>query len=591
MIEAVLADRRARFILIGGAATLVHALMLGLLVEGAGLEPTPANLLAFISAFLVSYVGHKQVTFRSSAPHTQALPRFLLAALAGLFVNVALFAVFADMFGVHYWIVFALVIVTAPFVVYVVSRDYAFQDGQARAGGLFRGLEWRCFIIPALCFLVTLVYTLTLYHPVFYFDHWDLLPMMEAVDQDGLEVGQLFTLHGSHWHATGYIVMLALGKYTGFAHGGEVLASLVFALIAFWGARILLARQVRALSDSVSLCVPIAILGLFMFSLDQSQNWLWGWQTAVFGHLVGVIWCLEALTRERLNWRSAVFACLMAALAIYGFATGWALLPIGFAILLARKTLISEEGWEKLAIWAVFSALMAWHMSLALGARGDAVSADAVPSLAAPLHLYVLYAMNYAASAVTRFSPDIALPIFLISVGILAWCVIVFYRAKQHVLMSLAPALALMLYAGGAGMLTGLGRLDVFGADTAFLGRYITFANLYWIGLIGLVFAVRPVMSKRTNRGLGVYLGLLVAMKLGTVGNVVSSALPHAQEVRQAAVQLRACYPDTDRATLEAFFGPTQMRRAKRHLEYLEANQVSLFRQAQDKEACVIREE
>jgi len=297
MIEAVLEDRRARFVLVGAMATFVHAAMLGILVEVAGLSPTPANLLAFASAFFVSYFGHRRVTFRSGVPHKKALPGFLLAALSGLFVNVSLFAVFVDVFGLNYWIVFVFVILAAPCVVYVISRDYAFhEEGREQARAAPARPDWRCFILPALCFVVTLIYTLTLYHPVFYYDQWDLIPMMEAVDAGRLEAGRLFTLHGSHWHATGYVVMLALGKYTGFAQGGEVVANLIFALIAFWGAVILLSRQVRALSDTLSVFAPIAIVGLFMFSLDQSQNWLWGWQTAVFAHLVGVVWCLEALT-------------------------------------------------------------------------------------------------------------------------------------------------------------------------------------------------------------------------------------------------------------------------------------------------------
>jgi len=138
-------------------------------------------------------------------------------------------------------------------------------------------------------------------------------------------------------------------------------------------------------------------------------------------------------------------------------------------------------------------------------------------------------------------------------------------------------------------VLTALGRLDAFGADTAFLGRYITFANLYWIGLIGLVFAVRPFVTKRANTGLGIYLGLLVAMKLGTIGNVVSSAIPHAQEVRRAAGHVQACYPDVDQETLRAFFGPTQMARAERYLEYLETRQLSLFSQQLDIKECKAR--
>ena len=134
-----------------------------------------------------------------------------------------------------------------------------------------------------------------------------------------------------------------------------------------------------------------------------------------------------------------------------------------------------------------------------------------------------------------------------------------------------------MAYGIGAGLLTSLGRLDEFGPDTAFLGRYITFANLYWVGLIGLVFAARAHAGKNGRRGLTFYLGLLIAMKLGTIGNVVSSAVPHAIEVREASAALKACYPNVAESDLSMFFAPTQMARARPHLDYLKERQLSVF--------------
>ena len=589
MIEAILADRRARFILVGGAATLAHAVMLLIFVELGGLNPTLANLFAFICAFFVSYLGHKRFTFRSDASHASALPGFLLAALAGLVVNVGLFAVLSDVFRVHYWLVFGLVILLAPSVVYVISRDHAFQSGEeSSARGGFAGWDKKHFIIPALLFGATVIYAVTYYYPVFYFDHWDLLPMIIAADEERLGAGQVFALHGSHWHATGYIIMLALGKFTGHAHLADVMANLVMALIAFGGVAVLVRRQVQAFSPRASLFVPVAILALFVFSLDQSQNWLWGWQTAVFGHLIGVVWCLEALTRHDLRLRGILFACITAAMAIYGFATGWALLPIGFAVLLLRRITRRDQGWVNLAIWTGFTALMLWHFKLALAARGGAelVAASSLPGFSEPVYMYAIYAMNYVANAVTRFSPDIALPVFLISGGVALWCLFSLSRKDDFSFANVTPALALMAYGIGAGLLTSLGRLDEFGPDTAFLGRYITFANLYWVGLISLVFAARAHVGKNGWRGIAYYLKLLVAMKLGAIGNVVSSAVPHATEVREASTALQACYPNVPDYELEMFFAPTQMRRARSHLDYLKERRLSVFASVGPGDTC-----
>lgn len=575
MIEAILEDRRARFVLVGGAATFVHAIMLAVFVELFGLRPTAGNLLAFLTAFFVSYFGHKRLTFRSDAPHAKALPGFLVAALAGLFVNIGLFAVLTDVFSVNYWIVFGLVILIAPCVVYLMSRDHAFQVEDAGAGRSGAALKWPLYVVPAGLFVVTAIYAVTYYYPMFYFDHWDLVPMMEAMEEGRLQAGQVFALHGRHWHASGYVIMLALGGLTGFSHLAEIIASLLLAVVAFVGALRLVKRQIENLGGARSWVVPTAITALFVFSLDQSQNWLWGWQVAVFAHLVGVVWCLDVLTRDEVTPRHAGLASVFAALAIYGFGTGWALLPIGFVILAARKVMIEGEGWGGLVVWAVFGALISWHMSLALQAQ-DASGASSA-GLGQSMLAYGLYAMNYVANAVTRFSIDIALPVFVLSAGIAVWCMYAASRGRGIQPLKLAPALALMAYAIGAGLLTSFGRLEAFGANTAFLGRYITFANMYWIGVIGLVLGCIPLMGKRGRRGLIMYAGVICLMKLGTIGNVVGSSVPHTQTVRGVIAKVRACYPNVEEADLAGLFGPGQMTRADERLAYLQARDLGAF--------------
>ena len=402
--------------------------------------------------------------------------------------------------------------------------------------------------------------------------------MIQAADEGRLSVEQVFALHCRHWHASGYLVMIGLGSITAYSQFAEIVANLVLACLVFLGVFRLAERQINAVTPRKDWGFPAAVIALFVFSLDQSQNWLWGWQTAVFAHLVGVVWCIERLTRDRLRLGDIIFACAMAALAIYGFGTGWALIPIASAILIARKLLSSDEGWGGLAIWSAFSILILWHMSLAVQAQDIAqVTSSEVAGAQSPVYAYGLYAMNYVASAVTRFSPDIAVPVFLLSAAVAIWCGLLFWRTRKVDILKLAPALALMAYAFGSGLLTSFGRLDAFGADTAFLGRYISFANMYWLGLISLVFAGMSEMGQGGRRGVHIYVVLLCLMKLGTIGNVVGSAVPHAVEVRHTIAKVRACYPNVDQADLAKLFGAGQIDKAKNMLEYLHDNKLSLF--------------
>lgn len=113
------------FLTVGGTAALTHlgafAVLRGVML------PELANACAFLLAFLVSFAGHRLLTFADAANGvSQSLARFLVTSLAGFAANEALFILLlrgAD------WPPFAALI-TAQVVVavqtYVLSRRWAF---------------------------------------------------------------------------------------------------------------------------------------------------------------------------------------------------------------------------------------------------------------------------------------------------------------------------------------------------------------------------------------------------------------------------------------------------------------------------------
>jgi putative flippase GtrA len=139
LIDRVIADGRAssfiRFAGIGVFATLIHGLALNLLVLGAGLQPTLANVGAFLSAFSISYLGHYYVSFRSRQSHIAAAPKFFATALVGLTFNTVVFAIIVNLLQLHYMVAFAAVIVTLPPIMFLISRKYVFAPGEEGARG------------------------------------------------------------------------------------------------------------------------------------------------------------------------------------------------------------------------------------------------------------------------------------------------------------------------------------------------------------------------------------------------------------------------------------------------------------------------
>lgn len=77
----------SKFALVGLAATGVHLLMVWLLITLAELAPLLANLLAFLTAFGVSYMGHRHFTFKAQSTSGNSFTRFALIALSAFLIN------------------------------------------------------------------------------------------------------------------------------------------------------------------------------------------------------------------------------------------------------------------------------------------------------------------------------------------------------------------------------------------------------------------------------------------------------------------------------------------------------------------------
>lgn len=119
--------RIARYGVIGGCATLVHALILFGLVEQAILSPPFATVIGFLGAVNISYFGHYYITFASAEPHRRALPSFISLTLTGACLNWLIFAIISDALGWHYWIAFLASFFTVPAVSFILLGRWAFQ--------------------------------------------------------------------------------------------------------------------------------------------------------------------------------------------------------------------------------------------------------------------------------------------------------------------------------------------------------------------------------------------------------------------------------------------------------------------------------
>jgi putative flippase GtrA len=112
---------------------LVGALLAGLYfvfatVESSifGIEPATASGIAYLLMIPVAYFSHRMVTFRSSALHRIAFPRFVVTSCVGVALSWLIPRVASQVFALPHWLAFVAVIMVVPLLNFVTTRVWVF---------------------------------------------------------------------------------------------------------------------------------------------------------------------------------------------------------------------------------------------------------------------------------------------------------------------------------------------------------------------------------------------------------------------------------------------------------------------------------
>jgi len=117
------------FLLTGGSAALTHMGVFALIQHlQPELWPEVANALGFVVALVLSFVGHRWLSFKgTSTPMPQSLRRFGVTALAGFACNELVFMLLTRHYGWLALLALFVALVVASAQTFVLSRFWAFQ--------------------------------------------------------------------------------------------------------------------------------------------------------------------------------------------------------------------------------------------------------------------------------------------------------------------------------------------------------------------------------------------------------------------------------------------------------------------------------
>ena len=122
------------FVVVGTCAAAVHWLVVVALVSGKELHPLLANVAGWLVAFVVSFTGHYQLTFRHhNTAASAAMRRFFLLSGAGFLINEMSYALLLKVTTIDYQWLLAGVLIAVAVMTFMISKFWAFAPKRLTA--------------------------------------------------------------------------------------------------------------------------------------------------------------------------------------------------------------------------------------------------------------------------------------------------------------------------------------------------------------------------------------------------------------------------------------------------------------------------
>jgi len=392
--------------------------------------------------------------------------------------------------------------------VLALAKGYWEEMGWRNSSRLLRtspiliGVFLPCFL--AVCF----VRTNGLNVPIW--DEWEFVPLLSAFLKGKPWIHSLLSFHNEHRMILPRLVFLALAVITKWNVVTEMYVNLLFIgilLIAIW-------RFLKETNGPLLLMVPISWL---LFSLQQWENLLWGWQVAFSMMLVAAILSIFCLNRVHQNSYYTIPALISGAFASFSFMGGLCIWPAGLLQLLmmgAKKSI--------LFVWFMGGGLTLW--SYFLGYRQPAETPDVLIFLKNPVD-FMEYILAYLGSSVSGDSVRQSI-VYGALVVLLFLSAVAFQRLRMKRWENVVPWVTVGFFSLLCGGIIGIGRLG-YGIDQALSSRYVSLSSLFFISaMILFVFTLVDV----SPRGKDIMIIVLLVITMILCSGFISSYLSGVRE-------------------------------------------------------------
>jgi len=442
-----------------------------------------------------------------------------------------------------------------------------------------RKLPYLAILILALIPLLILILNVAKYNvDVPFWDQWNFVPLLGKSYEQGVTLSDLWGQHNEHRLLFPRLIMLGLAHASRYNIVWELVVIIILAAAIFTLLWRQFSKTIRAFGYS-GFPWAVPVFSLLVFSLGQSENWLWGWQIQIFLNVLAAIAGFVLLGGRTFRWGKFWWALGLGILATYSFANGLIFWPLGFLALILAPPKSKRHKALALSAWAV--ATIGVAASYLFQFRYESPSGKPWTHFLNHPGEYLQYLFKYLGRPVINYE-EYALAIGFIGLLLFGSFSFLLFRKKHGEVQAILPFFLFGLYSIGCGLLTGIGRVG-FGSVQAMSGRYVPFSMLIWISNFAFLYIlsqeIRARMRTRPGRipslaGIGVLSFVLlfgIARTSFRVGHGVFKSY-HSRMLTARAAVLRG---EDEQSLLRLYIDADYVRRG---IEVLKKHDLSVFR-------------
>ncbi|MDH7513938.1 MAG: hypothetical protein QHH14_13405 [Clostridiales bacterium] len=440
---------------------------------------------------------------------------------------------------------------------------------------------WALVSIPFL-FLVLMVARYKVDVPEW--DQWALVPLLEKSYGGTLTLKDFWFQHNEHRLVFPKLLMVPLARLSGWNISYELALSILLAAGIFFCLAIVMKKTFASVLGA-RLRWPFIFLSLVVFSLNQVENWMWGWNIQIFLNVLAGAGAIVLLTGKRLGWREIAGAALLSIVAAFSYASGLVFSLIGFAAIIFSVSLTKKRRLLYSLLWLSVSTAIFYSYFYHYHSPSHHPSLSSI--LNSPLN-YMSYVLTYLGAALlsSDVNPFFAFLAGLAGVILFGLTVLMILSGRKIRAGDLSPYLFLSLYALATALLTGLGRAG-FGAVQAMSPRYVAFSSLFWISLVVFIIILLKMDGSKTEatpKPAKIILASILALifSLSATSSFHSRVL-FKERYRRLEPARRELSVFKNKELLERIYphlGEVDWREMERAVEFLRSKRLSVFRPA-----------